>query len=186
MKLLSKVIFLITGWKVKGGLPAGVKKCILVGAPHTSNFDFIYGMCGLTLLGIKLRFLAKKELFKFPLGWLLTGLGGIPVDRSKKNSMVDAIAELFESHNELVVMVPPEGTRKKVERWRTGFYYSALKAGVPIVLGYLDYKTKIASVGPAFYPTGDIENDFNFFKEYYKGITPKYPELFDVESIKPV
>ena len=181
---IPKLIFKIAGWKAIGGIPPEVKKCVLVAAPHTSNWDFVYGMCGLSLMGIQLNYLAKKELFRFPIKRFLISLGGIAVDRSKSNSMVDSMVKLFNENERLILMVPPEGTRKKVDKWKTGFYYTALNAKVPILLGILDYGKKEAYIGKLFEPTGDIKKDFEFFREFYKNATPKNADYFSVDCIR--
>jgi 1-acyl-sn-glycerol-3-phosphate acyltransferase len=167
------------GWKIEGGIPSDVKKCVLIAAPHTSNWDFIYGLGALKLFKVDVKYLAKKELFRFPFKSMFVSLGGIPVDRSKNNSMVEAMIELIKQRDELVVLIPPEGTRKRVERWKSGFYNVALGAEVPIVMGYLDYKRKVAGIGPAIMPTGDKEKDFEAITAFYKNITAKFPENFN-------
>jgi len=103
----------------------------------------------------------------------------------KGHGLVKTIVDLFKEHDDLIILVPPEGTRKKVTRWKTGFYYAALESGVPIVLGYLDYAKKITFIEPVFYPTGNIEKDFQYFREFYRNLTPKHPENFDPESVRP-
>ena len=186
MSLIPKLIFKMAGWKAVGGIPPEIKKCVLVAAPHTSNWDFVYGLCALSIMGIKLNYLAKKELFHFPIKRFLISLGGIAVDRSKSNSLVDSMVKLFNENEQLILMVPPEGTRKKVDKWKTGFYYTALNANVPIVLGILDYAKKEAYIGKLFEPTGDITKDFEFFREFYKNATPKNMDCFSVECIRPM
>jgi 1-acyl-sn-glycerol-3-phosphate acyltransferase len=181
---LFKLLFKLKGWKIKGGIPAEVKKCVLVAAPHTSNWDFVYGLAGIALYGYKVRYLIKNQAYRFPLKRFIDKTGGIPVDRSKHNNLVDALVEEFNKRDELILMIPPEGTRKMVEKWKTGFYYTALKARVPILLGYLDYKTRIASIETLLWPEGSIEEDFKKIKNFYRGITPKHPEYFSVESIR--
>lgn len=180
LKLLSQIILKIAGWKVVGKYPGGLNKFVIVAAPHTSNWDFLYSRCALYILGIPVRFTIKKELMKFPLGPLLHALGAIPIDRSpkmgKKASMVHAMIDLFEKKDKLCVMVTPEGTRSYAKRWRTGFYHVAVGAKVPLVLCFLDYKKKHVGVGPTFHPTGNIEEDIEKIKDFYRSKTAKYPE----------
>ncbi|MBA3899585.1 MAG: lysophospholipid acyltransferase family protein [Bacteroidetes bacterium] len=172
-------VFKSKGWKIEGGIPKGVKKCVLIAAPHTSNWDFLFGLGALHEFKLDVKYLAKKELFRFPLRGMFISLGGVPVDRSKSSSMVDAMVSLIKSKDEIIVMIPPEGTRKRVEKWKSGFYHVAHGAGVPIVLGYLDYKRKIAGIGPAIYPTGNKEEDFRKIEEFYRDVAPRFPENFN-------
>jgi len=181
-KLISRFIFWITGWKVIGELPDGVKKAVMIAAPHTSNWDFLYTRCAFFLLDIPVRYTVKKELMKFPLGILLKALGAIPIDRGPKGStnrisMVDAMSNLFDEHNELVVLVTPEGTRKYVEQWKTGFYRVAEKSNLPIILGFVDYPSKTAGIGPSFQSTGEVEKDISEIMKFYRTKIGKYPEL---------
>jgi 1-acyl-sn-glycerol-3-phosphate acyltransferase len=181
---LPRLIFKITGWKALGQAPA-LKKYVVIGAPHTSNWDFVYGMCAWKLYGMNPRYLIKKELFRFPLKYIFQASGGLPVDRQGNHSLTESIVRMFDERNELVAIIPPEGTRKQVDRWRTGFYYVALQAKVPIVMGSMDYRKRATFLSDPFYPTGDIEKDFEVFREFYKDVTPKNGEGFNVKNIKP-
>jgi 1-acyl-sn-glycerol-3-phosphate acyltransferase len=181
---LPRLIFWISGWKALGQAP-DLKKYIIVGAPHTSNWDFVFGMCAWKLYGVSPRYLIKKDLYVFPLSLLFKATGGLPVDRSKSNSLTDSIVAMFKERNELIAIIPPEGTRKRVERWKTGFYYVSLRANVPIVLGAMDYKRKVTYLSNPFYPTGDIEKDFVVFREFYRNVSPCNPEGFNPDNIKP-
>lgn len=183
MKELFNRIFRQKGWKIEGGLPEGLKKCVLLAAPHTSNWDFIYGLGALQEFKLDVKYLAKKELFRFPFKGMFESLGGLPVDRSKSNSMVDAMIELINNTDEIIVLIPPEGTRSRVEKWKSGFYHVAMGAGVPIVLGYIDYKRKVAGIGPAITPTGNKEKDCKAISDFYKNITAKYPENFNCINV---
>ncbi|MDW7694151.1 1-acyl-sn-glycerol-3-phosphate acyltransferase [Flammeovirgaceae bacterium SG7u.111] len=190
LKFLSKIGFWIFGWKLGKYDFESVNRCVMIAAPHTSNWDLYFARCAFFLMGIPLRFTIKKEWFKFPANLLIGPLGGIAIDRSpkpgltRKRSMVDAMADLFEENEELSVMVTPEGTRSKVTRWRSGFYNVAVKAGVPIGLGYLDYKNKVAGVGKMVYPTGDFKADMKIINDFYKDIEGKHPEKFSLHQIK--
>ncbi len=180
MKWISVLIFKILGWKIKGVIPPEVKKCVILAAPHTSNMDFMIGRLGYFIMGVPVRFLIKKEAFKPPFGGLLRRMGGLSVDRSKRSNIVDKVASLFGEHEVLYVVITPEGTRKLVHQWRKGFYYIALKANIPIALGYVDYKKKEAGFGPVFYASGDFESDFETIREFYKTKTARHPEKFNL------
>jgi 1-acyl-sn-glycerol-3-phosphate acyltransferase len=168
--------FRVFGWKVKGQLPPD-KKFVITVAPHTSNLDFPIGVAARNILHLKSHFLAKKSLFDIPLvGWLFKLLGGHPVDRKKKMNLVDQVVELFNQHEEFVMTVTPEGTRSYSPKWKTGFYYIALKAKVPIVMIGFDYGTKTVEVREPFHPTGDVEQDLEMMKAYYRTIKGYHPE----------
>lgn len=184
---IFRLIFKIQGWKLDYNIPEEAQRCVLVAAPHTSNWDLVYARAAFDWLKIPLRFTIKKEWTRFPLNLVTVPMGALGIDRTPKKpgdprpSMVDAMADLFKHHEKLAMMVTPEGTRKKNPHWKTGFYHVALKANVPIVCGYLDYKNKIAGMGPVIYPTGDIKTDFKKIMMFYENITAKYPENFSVD-----
>jgi 1-acyl-sn-glycerol-3-phosphate acyltransferase len=175
MKLLSKFVFWITGWKIIGKAPLE-KKFIMIAAPHTSNWDFLYARAAFYIMGIRLKYTIKSELFFFPLGLLLKAMGGIPIDRKSKGKMVDKMIKLYDNWESLTIMITPEGTRSYSPDWKKGFYHIANGAGIPISLGFLDYKKKEAGIGPLFYPTGNYESDLEKIKNFYRTITAKYPE----------
>lgn len=176
--------FKLKGWKTAETIPADIKKCVIIAAPHTSNWDFVYSLAAAKIFKLKVGYLAKKELFRFPLKMLLTSTGGIPVERDKNTNLVDTIVQLFNSREELKLMVPAEGSRKRVEKWKSGFYHIASGAGVPVFLGYLDYKNKVAGYGKAVYLSGDKQKDAAIIREFYKDKTGKYPELFNIDAIR--
>ncbi|MHB8158197.1 MAG: 1-acyl-sn-glycerol-3-phosphate acyltransferase [Desulfocucumaceae bacterium] len=178
MRGISHLYYWLSGWKLEGRLPKEIKKCILVAAPHTSNFDFGYSRAALYMMNLPVRYLAKKELLESPLGFFFKATGAIGVGRDKSEDLVSRMVELLTKSKEMVIMLSPEGSRKIKGKWKTGFYYAALQAKVPIVLSSLDYKKKVANVGPSFFPTGDYHKDMEQVKEYYKNIVPKYPEKF--------
>ncbi len=185
LKSLSRFYFWLTGWKVVGK-PPEIKKYILVAAPHTSNWDLVYALCAWSILEMNVKYLAKEELFKFPLGILLRAFGGIPVNRSHKGHMVENMVELLKNEDEVALIVPVEGTRDFVNEWKTGFYYAALGANMPILLSFLDYKKKEGGMLPdIIYPSGDIETDLIKIKTLLKNITPKYPEKSSLKNFKP-
>jgi 1-acyl-sn-glycerol-3-phosphate acyltransferase len=180
MRFIAKLYFAIIGWKTYNGIPAHVKKYVMIGAPHTSNWDFPITMAALLLMRVKVNYLAKKELFKFHLGIIMRYFGGISVDRSKNTRMVDSMTNEFKLHDSLILLVPPEGTRGYVKEWKSGFYYVALGAGVPIGLGYLDYARKEAGIAKLFYPSGDFTKDLEEIKSFYRGIAARHPEKSSV------
>lgn len=175
MKLFSRFIFFITGWKIVGH-PPQEKKFIMIAAPHTSNWDFLYARAAFYIMGIRLRYTIKKELFFFPLGILLKSMGGIPIDRKTKGNMVSKMVDLYNQYDDLTILITPEGTRSYSAEWKKGFYYIAEQANIPISLGYLDYAKKEAGIGPLFWVSGDYEADLEKIKDFYRTITAKYPE----------
>ncbi|NOX48022.1 MAG: glycerol acyltransferase [Chlorobi bacterium] len=182
MKFLSKLILKLMGWKIVGGVPEGLTKAVVIVAPHTSNWDFFIGRMGYYVLGLKAKFLIKKEIFVFPFKTILLKMGGIPIERSKKTNSVETVAALFQKYDNLCITVAPEGTRKLNPNWKKGFYYIALRAKVPILLGVIDYKKKEAGLGPMVYPSGDFEKDFKFIEDFYRPLNGKYPELFSLSE----
>ena len=161
-------------------LPAE-KKYVLAFAPHTSISDFIVGKMALTAIGVKTKFLIKKEMFFFPLGPFLKYIGGYPVDRKYAKNLTDKIAQFIIETEEIAFLISPEGTRKRTEIWKRGFYYIAQKAEVPIALGYLDYRERKGGIGPVFYPTGNYENDLREIQKYYKGMKGRKKGEFNLE-----
>jgi 1-acyl-sn-glycerol-3-phosphate acyltransferase len=164
------------GWTVVGG-PPDPRRCVIVAAPHTSNWDFVYYIGGTRQLGVVTSFMGKKALFRWPFGGLMKELGGIPVDRSKSTNAVDAMIAEFKSRAEFMLTIAPEGTRGKVREWKTGFYHIAVGAGVPLVLGMMDYAKKTVGLGPAIWPTGDYEADMAKMYEFYASCTPRHPQM---------
>ena len=176
--------FRLKGWKTGETIPPGVKKCVVIAAPHTSNWDYVYSMAAGEILGVRVRYLAKKELFRFPLKTLLLKTGGMPVIRDRNTNMVDTIIKLFHESEELKLMIPAEGTRKRVEKWKSGFYHVAMGAGVPVYLGYLDYKNRIAGYGPPVILSGNKEKDAAIIRRFYSDKSAKYPEFFNLDAIR--
>ncbi len=182
-KLLAKSWMKINGWKVKGSVPSDIKKAVMLAAPHTSILDFIYSRAAFYLLGLPVKVAIKKELMDSMLGPLLKSVGAIGIDRSKgslgkRNRYVDQMAQYLKDSDHMFIMIAPEGTRKLVNKWKSGFYYIAKEAGVPLVCGYLDYKKKHAGIGPILEITDDPKADIERIKAFYRTVTPKYPELF--------
>jgi len=166
-------ILKLTGWKVTGQRP-GIKKYVMIAAPHTTNWDFFYGLLMILYFRDEVFWMGKKQIFRFPFGGLMRWFGGIAVDRSRTNNLVQAVIEEFKNHESLIVTIPPEGSRSKADSWKTGFYYIASGAGVPILLAFLDYHKKIAGYGPVFIPSDDVESDMAEIKNFYKDISGKY------------
>jgi 1-acyl-sn-glycerol-3-phosphate acyltransferase len=166
------------GWHTSSILPGGIEKAVLIVAPHTSYWDFVIGRLTFWAGGLKIRVLIKSEVFFFPLGFFLKKMGAVPVARGKKNNMIDQALKLFRENKSLVIVITPEGTRRRVKQWKKGFYLIAKAAGLPIALAYIDYEKKIGGIGPLVYPSGDYEKDMHLIQEFYRGITPKYPEKF--------
>jgi len=183
LRVIAILLFKLGGWKLVGQMSPTIRKCVLVAAPHTSNMDFIFAMACFYQMKIPIKYLIKKEWADFFLfRKMFKKSGALGVNRSTNCTMVETLAKIIQSSNDdLVLMISPEGTRKLSCNWKTGFYYTALKAKVPIVLSHLDYATKTAAIGPSFVPTGAFKSDMVLLKEYYKNIVPRYPEKFSLD-----
>lgn len=181
---IAKIILRLMGWKTKGQVPP-YPKYVMIGYPHTSNWDAFVGLVVFKSMGVHLKWLAKKSLFKWPLSWILKWAGAVPIQREKSQNLVQKVKEIFNNSEQFVLTLSPEGTRKKTDYWRTGFYYMALEAGVPIALSFLDYPNKTGGFGPVLWPSGDIEKDMETIREFYKGIHGKFPEQEGAIRIKP-
>lgn len=166
-----------TGWKFNINIPP-TPKCVIAIAPHTSNWDFILGELAIRSVGMKAGFLMKDTWFFFPLGYLMRAMGGIPVKQSKHTRVTDSVVAEFNSHEELVIGVTPEGTRSPREKWRTGFMHIAREAAVPLVLAYIDYPSRTVCIDRFYQLTDDIEADMRGIKEYYSKFTGRFPEKF--------
>jgi 1-acyl-sn-glycerol-3-phosphate acyltransferase len=177
MQKLSQWILRMAGWKVVLTTEEPPKSVICV-APHTSNWDFIVGKLSYWAVNRKTSFLIKKSWFIFPFGQMFSAMGGIPVDRSKKTSVTDQMAEEFKKREIFHLGITPEGTRALRQRWKMGFYHIALKANVPIELAYMDYKKKEMGIKEVFMPTGDEKADMDHIREYYKDMNARFPEKF--------
>ena len=177
-KLISKIIFKIIGWKVVGKLNYP-DKCLVIAAPHTSNWDFFIGRCYAYIIGIVPKYFIKSELFLPILRSLIKWNGGIPVYRHSKNNVVDQITEIYNSTDKFILGISPEGTRRRVERWRTGFYHIAVKSEVTILLIKMDYEKKEIGIINEFHPSGDIDKDLLFIQNQYKNIKGKIPKNYN-------
>jgi len=175
---LSKFIFTrILGWKLVGDFPKHLKKYLVIAAPHTSWKDFPIAILARNSSGEKVNFIGKNSLFKGPFGFIFRSLGGTPVDRSQSSNMVDAIVQIFENKKEFRLGISPEGTRKKVAAWKTGFYYIAKGAKVPIVMATLDFENKQIKFSEPYDTTNGKEKDFKHFHAFFKGVKGKHSEL---------
>ena len=175
LRLLSILILKVMGWKAVG-CPIKNARFVLIGAPHTSNWDFPLMIMVVLKLRLKVFWMGKNTLFPFPVGWFMKWLGGIPVDRSRAHNLVDQTVAQYKSNPEMIVLVPPEGTRSKVKEWKTGFYRIAVAAEVPVLMGYVDASKKEAGLADFFYPTGDLEVDMPAIRAFYGdkvGINPE-------------
>jgi len=172
---LSLWLLKLLGWTVSADYP-DTERYVLIVAPHTSNWDFVIGLLANWALRLDVRYIGKHTLFYWPWGWIFRALGGEPVRRGQSADLIRQVARLFETSERLVFALAPEGTRSKTDHWKTGFYYIARAARVPIAMGYLDFGRKEAGVGGAFFPGEDMEADFERIREFYKGRLGKHPE----------
>jgi len=177
--LISKWILALFGWKVNGLYTGEVKSFVITVAPHTSNWDFVWGILARNVYRLNAKYLIKNSFFKPGIGWFFRMTGGIPVDRSKKSDLTDRIKGMLASGKDLQVVFTPEGTRKRVEKWKTGFYWVAVDSGLPIVMHSIDYEKKEFDTRAPFYPTGDWEVDKLAFEEFYVDKTAGNPEGFN-------
>lgn len=183
LRLLSVLYTKLFGWKIDGKIPSELKKAVFVVAPHTSNWDFIVGLGVRTRLSMKARFLGKKELFMFPFGYFFRALGGYPVDRSGNKNMVERVVDIFNNHDSFMVAIAPEGTRKKVERLKSGFYHIAHQAGASLILSKIDYSTRTVTFSEPMVPTGNLSEDMKKIITYFSDAIGKNPES-DLRSLK--
>ena len=172
---LAYFILRLIGWRTHVVRPHA-SRYVLIGAPHTSNWDFGLLLLLMAAEQLPIRFMGKDTLFRWPFGPLMRALGGIPVNRRERTNLVDQVAAIFEGYDSLIIGIAPEGTRKKAVHWKTGFYYIALKAKVPIAMAYLDYGNRVIGVGTSFMPGGDIQADFEIIRDFYTGIAGKNPK----------
>jgi len=175
-KIYRFIFFRLMGWRLNGTISPDLKKCVMIVVPHTSWVDFFIGVMARGSIGLEMHYVAKKELFLFPFGAWFRWMGGAPLDRSRAENKVDAIAEIFSRREAFRLAIAPEGTRKKVDKWKTGFYYIALKADVPVVAIAFDYGKKEVKIAEPFYPTGNIDNDLKILEKFYIGVIGFVPE----------
>lgn len=183
-QVFCRWVMKLIGWRIEGEMPA-LRRYVLIGAPHTSNWDFILAMLFKYSLGMRFNFIGKDTLFRGPMGAIMRRLGGIPVNRRVRTRFVDQIVAAFEQHEDLIIVIAPEGTRSKSPYWKTGFYYIALGAKVPVVMVYLDYPNKTIGFGPSFAPTGDLLADFGQIRSFYADKSGKFPDKQSAIELRP-
>jgi len=174
----------VIGWRKEGKLP-DINQYVVIAAPHTTNWDFPITLALAFSFKCNVYWMGKDTLFKPPFGAIMKFLGGVPIDRSTSSNLVEQSIQAFGQNNKLVLVIPPEGTRKNVRYWKTGFYYIANGANVPIVMGFLDYKRKVGGIGHIFQPTGNIDTDMVAIQFFYANISGKYPEKSSLADISP-
>lgn len=182
-QLLSGVSWLflkLMGWRLEGR-PPNEPKYVLIAVPHTTNWDFPITLAMAFIFNFEIFWMGKDSLFKGWKGPVMKWMGGIPIDRSSANNVVQQTIDAFNNNDRLVVTIPPEGTRSKVDKWKTGFYYIAVGAKVPIAMGFLDYQHKVGGFKPTFYPTGDVEKDIAEMRKVYAGISGKFSDQCKVD-----
>lgn len=169
----ATVSLFLLRWKIKGKIP-DIKKFVIIAAPHSSNWDFVFFLLIIFKFKISAHWMGKHTMFKRPFKWLLKRLGGIPIDRSGKGHIVRSMADAFKQSTRLIITIAPSGTREKVTTWKTGFYHIAHQAKVPIVCGFIDYPEKTIGIGPTFNTTGDIDSDMTAIKSFYAPFSGKH------------
>ncbi len=172
---IAKTILRVMGWQTHVISPR-TSRYLLIGAPHTSNWDLLFMLLLMAAERIPIRWMGKDTLFKGLMGIFMRAIGGIPVNRRTRTRLVEQIATIFNQHEDMIIGIAPEGTRSKTTHWRSGFYYIALKANVPIVMAYIDFSSKLCGIGPSFIPSGDIHADFEIIREFYTGLKGKNPK----------
>jgi 1-acyl-sn-glycerol-3-phosphate acyltransferase len=177
---LAKTTLRVFGWRVEGTVP-DIPKFVAIGAPHTSYWDLPLFLTAAAVMSdgfanLSLAWIGKSTVFRGPLDGFFRGLGGIPVNRTAGHHVIKAVIRAFNAHERLALVLAPEGTTKKVDFWKPGFYFIARLAHVPIVCGFLDYKRKVAGIGPTITPSGDMSADMQLMRDFYQHVTPKYPE----------
>lgn len=177
MHWFSRALLRLLGWRIEGQAPTA-SRYVLIAAPHTSNWDFPYTLMVCFALRLQVYWMGKASLFPPVLGAVMRWLGGIPVDRSRPGGLVQTTIDAFSQHSHLIVIIPPEGTRSRVRHWKTGFYHIASGAGVPVALGFLDFKKKVAGIDRLFVPSGDLDADMQTIRGFYAGISGRNPDQF--------
>jgi 1-acyl-sn-glycerol-3-phosphate acyltransferase len=175
MKTISRIILRLLKWKIIGELP-DLPKYLGIAAPHTTNWDWFFMLLFKFSSGFDFHWVGKDSLFKPPFGFIMKGLGGVPVNRSVRANFVDQIVEQYRLHDRFAIALTPEGTRGKASFWKTGFYFIALGAKIPILMISDDYPSRTIEIGPLLYPTGDIQADFDLIRKFYAGKRGKFPQ----------
>jgi 1-acyl-sn-glycerol-3-phosphate acyltransferase len=174
MHRASRLVLSLAGWRTQGRLPL-IPKFVLVGAPHTSNWDLPFTLLMAFALRARIHWMGKAAIFRRPFKGFFQWLGGIPVERSQSANLVEQSIQQFQRNDRLILTIAPAGTRRRVIIWKSGFYHIACGAGVPIVLGFLDYRRKVGGIGPVVYPTGNIAADMETIRAFYDGVSGKNP-----------
>lgn len=172
---ISAACLAAAGWRTELAEPLP-DRCVIIGAHHTTWWDLVLSMLLMGATGLRFRWVAKNSLFRPPLGWLLAALGGMPVQRSARANFVQQMVAAFADGGPLRVALLPEGTRRRVDHWKTGFYYIAHGAGVPVALGFADFSRRVVGLGPVLMPTGDVAADFECYRAFYAGVTARFPD----------
>jgi 1-acyl-sn-glycerol-3-phosphate acyltransferase len=181
-RAFGRLVLRVFRWRIEGGLP-NLPRFVVIGAPHTSSWDFVFGISTILALGVDLRWMGKSSLFRPPFGRILKRLGGLPIDRSRPHGLVDQTIAAFAEREKLVVGIMPEGTRKRVAKWKTGFYRIASGADVPIVPARLDYGRRCVGIGSPLSPSGNLEGDLRVIRDFYGDVAARHPPLFDLEAV---
>ena len=177
LRALARFGLWVAGWKIEAGPPETVRKCMVIGGPHTSNWDYVLFLVCILVLRMDVKVMVKDNVYRWPIRWLCRWAGVIPVNRRQSNTVVRQMGRLFEDQDDLMIIITPEGTRSKVARWKTGFYHIAKSADVPVLLAYLDYSRKRAGFGPCVYLSDDMDADIADMQAFYAPITPRHPHL---------
>jgi 1-acyl-sn-glycerol-3-phosphate acyltransferase len=180
---LANRLLMLFGWRAEGSL-VDHPKCVVVVAPHTSNWDFSVMLLIAVALRLKVTWMGKHTLFRPPFGWIMRRLGGLPINRSARHNMVQQAVESFRTHDRLNLAILPEGTRKRTPYWKSGFYHIALGAQVPIAFGFADYRRKVGGIAGVMVPSGDAEADMALIRDFYSGIVGKRPDQFGEIRLK--
>jgi 1-acyl-sn-glycerol-3-phosphate acyltransferase len=180
---IARWLLQLTGWQLEGARPE-FDRYVLIAAPHTSNWDFPLMLAFAAAFDIRVTWMAKHNLFFWPMGWIMRAMGGMPILRHKNMNVVDAMVATFKTVPHLVLVVPTEGTRNRTEYWKSGFYHIARKAGVPIVPSFLDFGRKRGGFGPALETSGDVRADMQYFRDFYVGMKGKFPDQFGPIRLK--
>lgn len=178
-KFLARIFLFIFGWKLDISDAPKVTRSMCVAAPHTSNWDFPFALAAFWCMGINIKYFIKSAYTKSLFGFFFKWTGAIGVDQNQSNNLVEYGTQLFKENKELMLLSTPEGTRGKVDKWKTGFYHIALNANVPITLGYIDYKNKTAGLKQGFLPTGNFEEDMKRIQDFYLDKSGKFPENYN-------
>ncbi len=177
LKAVGLALLRLLGWRLDIHMP-NLPKFVVIVVPHTTNWEFVIGISAVFVMQLRVNWWVKHTVARWPFKGIVTWLGGIPINRGAAQGMVEQTVEAFRTRPQLVLGLTPEGTRKRVEKWKKGFYYVACKAGVPIVLAYMDYARKVVAIGPVIWPSGDYTSDTAKMLEFYRTVTPRHPENY--------